>query len=134
MISVTAKAATATLPKAAYPRESVEAGALVVGARARVYLEEKGASWRLKLEPARRCSLEQVRALLGALLDEALSHAVRQKVVAFNRALAAPILARALESGFPNMPHDPLEQLEPQVRADREKDVADLREYAKRWL
>jgi hypothetical protein len=132
-ITVSAASVVACLPKSSYPRESIESGALLVGARAKVFLETKGSNWIVTVKPVKKTSKDELLGVAGALLNEALSHAFRQKVVALNRPLASPVLERALEAGLPQTPHDPLEQLEPQVRADREKDIADLMEAAKRW-
>jgi hypothetical protein len=57
--------------------------------------------------------------VLGELLNEALSHALRQRLLRQERRLAGAVVARLLEKGFPAAPADPLEQLEPQVRLDR---------------
>jgi hypothetical protein len=133
LITVSASSVVAELPKSAYPRESIESGALLVGSRAKVFLETKGSNWVVTVKPVKKSSKDGLVAIAGALLNEALSHAFRQKVVALNRPLASPVLARALEAGLPQTPHDPLEQLEPQVRADREKDIAELMEASKRW-
>lgn len=115
--------AVALAAKAAYPRASLAAAALILGERARVELRTKGRNWIVSVASA---SAQAPVALLGEFLNEALSHALRVRGLARERPFAAAVFARLRDKGFPAAPADPLEQLEPQVRLDREQETADL--------
>lgn len=117
------RAARASLPKALYPRASLAAAALALGERARASLGSRGRRWTLELEAAGRGDAE---ALLGELLNEALAHARRQALLKEERALVGAVVGRLLAKGFPAAEPDPLEQLEPQVRRDRDEETAAL--------
>jgi hypothetical protein len=119
--------ARASLPKSVYPRAALAAAALALGGRARVTLAPDGARWKVALEADGR----DADALLGELLNEALSHALRQALLKEERALVAAVVGRLLEKGFPPAPADPLEQLEPQVRLDRAEETSALLERAR---
>lgn len=119
---------TATLPRSAYPRESLQAAAAALSARARVGLAPEGKRWRLSIEPLGR---GDAGLLLGELLNEALSHERRQARLRQVRAAAGAVAMRLLEKGFPSQAPDPLEQLEPQVRLDRVEETEGLIERAR---
>ena len=121
--------ARASVPKSVYPRASLAAAALALGRRARVGLSADGRRWRVEVAPEGRAD---GAALLGELLNEALSHARRQARLKYIKPFAAVIIARLLANGFPPAPADPLEQLEPQVRLDRAEETAALLALARR--
>ncbi|MDE2143507.1 MAG: hypothetical protein KGJ84_13960, partial [Elusimicrobia bacterium] len=89
----------------------------------------EGRRWRVEVEPEGRGDAD---ALLGELLNEALSHALRQEALKESRPLIAAVAGRLLENGFPAAPADPLEQLEPQVRLDRSEEASGLLDRARR--
>lgn len=122
-------AARASLPKSVYPRASLAAAALTLGGRARVGLSSAGKRWSVEL--AAEGGSDAV-ALLGEFLNEALSHALRQARLKTAKPFAGAIVSRLLAKGFPAAPVDPLEQLEPQVRLDRDEETAALLERARR--
>lgn len=122
-------AARASVPKSVYPRASLAAAALTLGRRARVSLAADGKRWSLEVSPEGR---GDAGALLGELLNEALSHARRASRLKSARPLVAAVVARLLGRGFPAAPADPLEQLEPQVRIDRAEEAAALLDRARR--
>lgn len=117
--------ASAKVPKALYARDELAAGALALGARASVTLESDKNRWLVEVEG------ESAPALLGELLNEALSHAWRQARLKYAGPAASALASRLLAEGFPARPEDPLEMLEPQVREDRSEDVAKLLARAK---
>ena len=123
------RTARAALPKTLYPRASLAAAALILGRRARVGLASEGRRWRLEVEAEGR---GDAHALLGELLNEALSHFLRQRALKDAKPLIAAVAGRLLEKGFPSAPADPLEQLEPQVRLDRAEETSDLLDRARR--
>ncbi|UPT75705.1 MAG: hypothetical protein M0D55_08550 [Elusimicrobiota bacterium] len=49
-----------------------------------------------------------------------------------NAALTTALLSRTFAEAFPSVPPDPLEELEPTVREDRTRDLAQLLEAARR--
>ena len=112
-----------------YPRASMAAAALALGRRARVTLSAEGRNWRVAVSTAGRADVE---TLLGEFFNEALSHARRQARLKQVKPLIAAFAARLLSRGFPAVPPDPLEQLEPQVRLDRAEETAALLERARR--
>jgi hypothetical protein len=121
--------ASASIPKSVYPRASLAAAALTLGRRARVGLAPEGRRWRVEVAAEGRGDAE---ALLGALLNEALSHALRAAALKDAKSLIAAVAGRLLAKGFPAAPADPLEQLEPQVRLDRAEETAALLDRARR--
>ena len=125
-----AGAATASLPRSLYPRESLAAAAAALGARARVGLGPDGkARWKISVEAEGRGG---AALCLAEILNEALSHARRQSRLRAERAGTAVIVLRLLSKGFPSSPADPLEQLEPSVRLDRAEETTALLEAARR--
>jgi hypothetical protein len=121
--------ARASVPKSVYPRASLAAAAIVLGRRARAGLSGDGKRWRVEVAAEGR---GDSAALLGELLNEALSHARRQARLKEAKPFAAAVVARLLANGFPPAPADPLEQLEPQVRVDRAEETAALLGRARR--
>lgn len=121
--------ATASLPKSVYPRECLVGAARVLGARGAASLGAEGKRWRLVVEAAPG---EDAAALLGELLNDALARLLRRERLRRWRAPAAAVAGRLLDKGFPAAHSDPLEQLEPQVRADRADDVSALLDRARR--
>lgn len=112
-----------------YSRENLRAAALILGDRARVLLAAAQGHYRVELSgPAGAAAL---RAAAGDFLNEALSHAYRQRVVRFNRPLSGPFFSRLFREGFPAVPPDPLEGLEPQVALDRRAETDALLARAK---
>lgn len=124
-------AATISLGKPLYGAESLAAGALALGTRAQVFVAETKTAFSVEIVAAGAASPAQLRALGGEFLNEALNHEYRQRVVQFNAPLTQAILAPMFAKGFPEVPADPLEELEPQVKADRLQDVEELMAQAR---
>ncbi|MDE2144174.1 MAG: hypothetical protein KGJ84_17335, partial [Elusimicrobia bacterium] len=82
------RAARVSIPKSLYPRASLASAALALGRRARVGLAVEGRRWRVEVEPEGRGDAD---ALLGELLNEALSHALRQEALKESRPLIAAV-------------------------------------------
>ncbi len=114
------------LGKPLYGAESLAAGALALGARAQVYVDEAKSAFSVEIVPAGKPSPEELLALGGEFLNETLNHEYRQRVVRENAPLTQAVFAPLFAKGFPAVPADPLEELEPQVKADRAKDVEEL--------
>lgn len=117
--------------KPLYSAESLAAGALVLGKRAQVFVDESKASFSVEIEPASPVPAAALRALGGEFLNEVLNHEYRQRVIQANAPLTRAIFSPLFAKGFPAVPSDPLEELEPQVKADRAKDLEDLLAQAK---
>lgn len=115
-----------TLGKPLYGAEGLAAGALALGTRAQVFVDEGRSAFSIEIRPAAKASPEKLLALGGEFLNEALNHEYRQRVVRANAPLTQAVFAPLFAKGFPAVPADPLEELEPQVKADRAKDVGDL--------
>ncbi|NNN05254.1 MAG: hypothetical protein HKL90_05080 [Elusimicrobia bacterium] len=120
--------ARTSVPKSVYSRSSLAAAALTLGPRARVALGGDVRRWRVAVFSEGR---GDAVALLGELLNEALSHSRRQARVKEVRPFAAAVVSRLLADGFPAAVFDPLEQLEPQVGRDRREETALLLERAR---
>lgn len=131
-LSLSRGRARLSLPAQTYSRESLQAGALALSGRAQVLLSEEGSTFEVEIRPASRAAPDALRRLAGEFLNEALSHEYRQKVIRFHEELSGAALGRLFARCFPAMPQDPLEQLEPQVKIDRDKDTRDLLEAARR--
>ena len=114
------------LGKPLYGAESLAAGALALGARAQVYVDETKAAFAVEIRPAGKASPAELFSLGGEFLDEILNHEYRQRVVRASAPLTQAVFAPLFAKGFPAVPADPLEELEPTVKADRLSDVADL--------
>lgn len=119
-------AVTIRLGKPLYGAESLAAGALALGTRARVFVAETKTAFSVEIVAAGAAAPARLRALGGEFLNEALNHEYRQRVVQFNAPLTHAVLGPLIAKGFPEMPADPLEELEPQVKADRLQDVEEL--------
>lgn len=119
------------LGKSLYGAEALAAGALALGTRAQVFVDETKAAFSVEIVPAGKVSPAAALVLEGEFLNEALNHEYRQRVVRANAPLTQAVFAPLFLKGFPAVPADPLEELEPQVKADRAKDVADLLEQAR---
>lgn len=122
------RCAHASLPKSVYPREALVAAALALGRRGRVELASRGVRWRVEAIPEDGTSPAR---LLAEFLNDALSHSRRLARARRAGPLAAAVVSRLLARGFPAAPPDPLEELEPQVRRDRERETAALLAAAK---
>lgn len=109
-----------------YSAESLAAGALALGTRAQVFVTETKAAFSVEIKPAAKASPAGLLALEGEFLNEALNHEYRQRVVRANAPLTQAVFAPLFAKGFPAVPADPLEELEPQVKADRARDLAEL--------
>lgn len=108
------KASALSLDRRDYDAADVEAAALSVGGKARV-------------RASKRAFLVEVPVALAAdFAAEALMQAYRRQALAAFGDAAAAALAGALGRGLAPEPADPLEQLEPQVAADRAKETAEL--------
>jgi len=117
------KRAAASVPRRFYPRAALAAAAFALDGRAAVSLGADGRRWRLEVESAGR---EDAFQLLGLLLNDALLRTLRAARLREAGALAAAVAGRILEKGFPPAPADPLEQMEPQVREDRAREISEL--------
>lgn len=132
MMEFSASSVRLRLPRKRYGPEAIKAGALVVGKGAQVSLARAGADFLVEVSVEGKATRAALRALAGEFLNECLSHLYRQKVVAFNGSLSAAALAPALARVFAPPRADPLEELEPQVKADRRDDAEALLEEARR--
>lgn len=120
------------LGKPLYGAEGLAAGALALGTRAQVFVGETKAAFSVKIKPAMPLAPGELLALGGEFLNEALNHEYRRRVIRANAPLTQALLAPLFAKGFPAVPADPLEELEPAVKADRAKDVADLLAQARK--
>lgn len=134
MIEIKNGRAAMKLSKSFYSEESLQAAALVLGRRAQVFLEKRKEHFQVVLRGGKKGTPGALSALAGEFVNEALSHQYRQSVIRFNRDLSQAVLGRAFAKGFPAMPADPLEELEPQIKIDRERDVADVLETARKII
>ena len=126
-------AVTFKLGKPLYGAEALAAGALALGARAQVFVDETKTTFSIEIRPAAtRMKEGDLLSLGGEFLNEALNHEYRQRVVAANAPLTQAVFAPLFAKGFPEVPADPLEELEPTVKADRARDVEELLAQARR--
>lgn len=109
-----------------YSAESLAAGALALGTRAQVFVTESKTAFSVEVKPAKALPPAAALALGGEFLNEALNHEYRQRVVRANAPLTQAVLSPLFAKGFPAVPADPLEELEPQVKADRARDLDEL--------
>lgn len=114
------------LGKPLYGAEALAAGALALGTRAQVFVDEKKSSFSVEIVPAARLLPADLLALGGDFLNEALNHEYRQRIILANAPLTRAVLAPLFAKGFPAVPADPLEELEPQVKADRARELEEL--------
>ncbi len=119
------------LGKPLYGAEGLAAGALALGTRAEVYVDETKAAFSVEIKPAAALAPRELLALGGQFLNEALNHEYRQRVVRANAPLTQAVFAPLFAKGFPAVPADPLEELEPTVKADRLRDVSELLDQAR---
>lgn len=118
------------LPGSIYRKESIAAGACVLGEKAKVFFGKKGTDWEIELHFTKlTCPSDRTR-LVGEFLNEALGRNFRQQVIRFNRPISKIILSR-LWRAFETMPPDPLEQMEPQIQIDRQEETSKLMEAAR---
>jgi len=109
-----------------YGAEGLAAGALALGTRAQVFVDESRTAYAVEIKPAAKASASGLLALGGEFLNAALNHEYRQRVVRAGAPLTQSVLSPLFAKGFPEVPADPLEELEPQVKADRARDLAEL--------
>lgn len=114
------------LGKPLYGAEGLAAGALALGTRAQVFVGETKAAYAVEIKPSKAATPAQRLALGGEFLNEALNHEYRQRVVRANAPLTQAVFAPLFAKGFPAVPADPLEELEPTVKADRARDLEEL--------
>lgn len=114
------------LGKPLYGAEGLAAGALALGTRARVFVGETKAGYSVEIKPAEPLTEAGLLSLGGEFLNEALNHEYRQRVVRANAPLTQAVFAPLFAKGFPAVPADPLEELEPTVKADRARDLEEL--------
>ena len=114
------------LGKPLYGAEGLAAGALALGTRAQVSVDETKTAFLIEIVPAGALTPAQLTALAGEFLNEALNYEYRQRVVRENSPLTQAVFAPLFAKGFPAMPADPLEELEPTVKADRARDIEEL--------
>jgi hypothetical protein len=126
VIALKAGRARLALSKPPYTTESLRMAALVVGRKAEIFLSEEKGRFVVELKPAKKMKDADLRALAGEFLNECLNCVYRQEIIKAAPEIPQAILSYILEKRFPAAPPDPLEQLEPQVRLDREADIAAL--------
>lgn len=114
------------LGKPLYGAEALAAGALALGTRAQVFVDEAKSAFAVSIVPASSLPQAELIALGGEFLNEALNHEYRQRVIHANAPLTRAVFAPLFAKGFPAVPADPLEELEPQVKADRARDLEEL--------
>jgi hypothetical protein len=114
------------LGKPLYGAEGLASGALALGTRAQVFVNESKTFFSIEIKPAAKLTPDALLALGGEFLNEALNHEYRQRVIQANAPLTQAVFAPLFAKGFPAVPSDPLEELEPTVKADRLKDVQEL--------
>ena len=114
------------LSKPLYGAEGLAAGALALGTRAQVFVDETKTAFSVEINPAKPLPPAQLLALGGEFLNETLNHEYRQRVIQANVLLTQAVFAPLFSKGFPAVPADPLEELEPTVKADRARDVEEL--------
>jgi hypothetical protein len=114
------------LGKPLYGAEGLSAGALALGTRAQVFVGETKTSFSVEIKPAKAMPPARLLALGGEFLNETLNHEYRQRVIQANAPLTQSVFAPLFTKGFPAVPADPLEELEPTVKADRARDVEEL--------
>ncbi|MDD5304461.1 MAG: hypothetical protein PHS14_15295 [Elusimicrobia bacterium] len=119
------------LGKPLYGAESLAAGALALGTRAQVFVGETKTAFSVEIAPAAPLPPADMMALGGEFLNEALNHEYRQRVIKSNAPLTQAVLSPLFAKGFPAVPADPLEELEPTVKADRARDVEELLSQAR---
>ncbi len=120
------KSAVFKLGKPLYGAESLAAGALALGIRAQVFVDETPTAFSVEIVPAAPAEAAALCALRGEFLNETLNHEYRQRVISANAPLTQALLSPLFAKGFPAVPADPLEELEPTVKADRARDVEEL--------
>jgi hypothetical protein len=119
------------LGKPLYAAESLAAGALALGTRAQVFVGEAKTAFSVEIRPAASLPPAGILALGGEFLNETLNHEYRQRVIRANAPLTQAVFAPLFAKGFPAVPADPLEELEPTVKADRARDVEELLSQAR---
>lgn len=121
--------AAATVPKSLYALQALRGAAAGLAGRAEAEISASGRRWRVAVRALGRASASD---LLGELINNALARAGRSDRLAEARESISAVAVRLLETGFPEARPDPLEELEPQVRADRAEDTAELLAHARR--
>lgn len=114
------------LGKPLYGAEGLAAGALALGTQAQVFVDETKSAFSVEIKPAKAMLPAGLLALGGEFLNEALNYEYRQRVVHANAPLTQAVFAPLFAKGFPAVPADPLEELEPAVKADRARDLEEL--------
>jgi len=114
------------LGKPLYGAEGLSEGALALGTRAQVFVDENKTSFSIEIKPAAKLSPDDLLALGGEFLNEILNHEYRQRVIQANAPLTQAVFSPLFAKGFPAVPADPLEELEPTVKADRARDLEEL--------
>jgi hypothetical protein len=100
--------------------ESLRAAAICLGTKADIRLIAKRQYWTIVIQSKARARIERIA---DELLNEALSHSRRQECLKSAHNLIGIVTQRLLAQGFPAIPDDPLEQLEPQIRTDRNEET-----------
>lgn len=122
---------TRRLSTALYSLESLKGAAARFASKARVELEPEGERCRVRLKPRRAFSPQAAAELWGEFLNEALCQQYRAAVESFNRESLWPVVERALARGT-TPPGDWAREREPQVAADRERELKALAAEARR--
>lgn len=117
---------TLRLGKPLYGAEGLADGALALGKRAQVFVDESRTAFSIEIRPAAKLSRDGLLALGGEFLNEVLNHEYRRRVIQASAPLTQAVFAPLFAKGFPAVPADPLEELEPTVKADRLRDVEEL--------
>lgn len=106
-----------------YPRACLAAAAQSLPQGCRLALARTGKNWRVAVLGPDSAAASRA---LACLLQDALARARRASRLRHREVFASAQAARLLQAGFPGMSADPLEQLEPQVRADRLEEIGRL--------
>ena len=119
-----------------YSKESLDAATVSLSDRLRTVIRKAASGFGVAVKGASKTKEgpAAVRELAGEFLNESLNHEYRRRVIEFNGPITKPMLARVFHKLFFNVPKDPLEQLEPQVREDRMNETLALQKEARKLL
>ena len=126
MIKVARGVAAILVDNELYSPEALNAAAAAFTSRAKINIDNN----KISIKPKDDAGAAEETAL--EFLNEALSHQYRLFVQAMNMPALAPVLARAKENGFAPPPLDWVKEREPQVAKDREREIRQLLEAARK--
>ena len=84
------------LGKPLYGAEALAAGALALGTRAQVFVDETKSAFSVEIVPAGKVTPAAALGLEGEFLNEALNHEYRQRVIRANAPLTQAIFSPLL--------------------------------------